>query len=90
MSPVRFPQANCVFAPPPELSEEQCHSIVAFKHQVIGGSCDGSPQVVVAWQLSEAEIELLKAGGGILYFSVIGGLPPHYPSLTFHDATHPA
>jgi hypothetical protein len=89
MSPVQFPECNCVFGPPPDLDESQCRKIPAFQGEIEGGSCDGLRQVVVAYRLSESEIKVLSAGG-LLYFSMIGGLAPHYPSLSFHDARHPA
>lgn len=89
MSHVKFPEANCVFGPPPDLEESQCKSVPAFKGEIEGGSCDGLKQVIVAYQLTKEEIDVL-VNGGLLYFSMIGGLAPHYPSLSFLDATHPA
>ena len=89
MNPVEFEQANTVFGPPAGLEESQCQRVNAFVHEVIGGSCDGCAQVVVAWMPTAEERELIKAGGPI-FLSVIGGLPPHYLSTTFEDATHPA
>ena len=44
----------------------------------------------MAYQFTKEEIDALLANDGVLYFSMIGGLAPHYPSLSFHDATHPA
>lgn len=89
MTPEKFPEANCVFGPPSDLEESQCRSIPAHLGEIKGGSCDGLKQVVVAYRLTTDELAILNAGG-LLYFSMIGGLAPHYPSLSFHDATHPA
>ena len=89
MSPVRFQQCNTLFLPPQDLEETQCRSIPAHVGEIQGGSCDGLMQVVVAYKLTKEEIEVLSKDG-LLYFSMIGGLAPHYPSLSFHEATHPA
>lgn len=89
MTPAKFPEANCTFGPPPDLEESQCRSIPAFKGQTESGSCDGSPIVVVACRTTKEEAQWLL-DGGLLYFTMIGGLAPHYPSLSFHDATNPA
>lgn len=89
MSPVSFKEANCKFGPPSDLEESQCRTIPAWKGQIASGSCDGLTQVVVAYQLTKEDIDVLS-NGGLLYFSMIGGLVPHYPSLSFHDATNPA
>lgn len=88
-SPVKFVEANRVFGPPPDLDESQCRSIEAFVGQAQGGSCDGSPLVVVAYKFTKEEAQVLLEGG-LLYFTMVGGLAPHYPSLSFRDATHPA
>jgi hypothetical protein len=89
MIPVRFPECNTNFRHPDNLEESQCATIPAHIGEIQGGSCDGLKQVVVAYQLTKEEINVL-ANGGLLYFSMIGGLAPHYPSLSFHAATHPA
>lgn len=84
-----FPEANKQYGPPPGLEEPQCMTIPAFEHQVLGGSCDGLKQVVVAWKPTDEEIELIKQGKPI-FISMMGGLAAHYPSLNFYDATHPS
>ncbi len=89
MNPVIFPECNTLFGPPPNLEESQCQSIPAHVGEIQGGSCDGLLQVVVAYQATKEEAEMI-AKGGLIYFSMIGGVAPHYPSLSFHDATHPA
>jgi hypothetical protein len=100
MTPVHFPEANAIFGAPSDMAESQVATVHAFKHQltahpghqhnVLGGSCDGATQVVVAWQLSPEEIERLKQNNGVIFLSVLGGLIPHYLSLDFFNATHPA
>lgn len=89
MSPVDFPEANSNFGPPPDMSESQVVPIRAFTHQVAGGSCDGSAQVVVGWKPDARELAIMNEGG-IIYISMLGGLAPHYPSMSFYEATHPA
>lgn len=89
MTPVKFEHANTEYGPPINLEESQCRTIPAYQGEIVGGSCDGLKQVVVAYQLTNEEIYLL-ANGGLFYISMIGGLAPHYPSLSFYDATHPA
>lgn len=89
MIPEKFPEANCNFGPPSELEESQCYSVVGYRGQIQGGSCDGLEQVVVAYRFTEAELEFLKEKK-VIYLSMIGGLAPHFLSYNFHTATHPA
>lgn len=89
MSPAKFEQSNCIFGPPPDLEESQCRTIPAYRGNTEGGSCDGAPCVVVAYHVDEADIAVMRRTG-LIYFTMIGGLAPHYPSLSFRDATHPA
>ena len=90
MIPADFQEANVTFGPPAGLDESQCRSIPGYMGPIQGGSCDGLDQVVVAYRLTEDEIARL-AQGGLLFLTMIGGsLPPHYPSLSFEEATRPA
>lgn len=89
MRPVHFPEANTHFTPPPDLEESQCLTVSGYSGTVRSGSVDGSQVTVVAWKLTEEEIEALR-GGALLYVSMLGGLAPHLLTLSFHDATHPA
>lgn len=89
MQPINFPESNTIFGPPSELAETQCMSISAYCGPVVGGSCDGAQICVTAWKPTDQELEDLKLGKPI-YLTFIGGIPPHYASLNFHDATHPA
>lgn len=96
MTPVKFTEANCVFGPPSDLEESQCRSIHAYKGEIHGGSCDGLLVVVVAYRFTKEELQHMMRQSErdgerpVMYFTMIGGLAPHYPSLSFHDATHPA
>jgi hypothetical protein len=81
MTPTTFPQANATFGPPSDLAESQCHSIPAYVGQ-IAGSCDGARVVITAWKPTAAELEQLNAGG-VVFLSVLGGLPPHYIGTGF-------
>jgi hypothetical protein len=88
MSPAKFPEVNANYGPPSDLEESQCRTILAYRGQIEGGSCDGLDCVVVAYHVDEATLATLKRTG-LIYFTMVGGLAPHYPSLSFHDATHP-
>lgn len=88
MTPIEFEECNAVFRPPPDLVESQCMTIHAYKGEVKSGSVDGVPIVVVAWIPCGEELKRLQQGDP-LFITFIGGLPPHYPSTTFHEATHP-
>lgn len=89
MTPEVFPECNSRFNPPPNLDESQCHTLPAYAGMVLGGSCDGLAQVVVAYRLSLEDIEEI-AKTGVIYITMLDGLLPHYLSFNFHDATHPA
>ncbi len=88
MNPITFPECNASFCAPSDLDESQVFTIGAYHGIVQGGSLDGCQQVVTAWLPTERELELLKQGKPI-FLSFIGGLPPHYPSMSFEEATHP-
>lgn len=89
MIPISFPESNRIFAAPNELDEQQCKSIAAYVGEVTVNSCDGARLVVTAWKPDEREIEAIKNGAPI-FFSCIGGLPPHFLTTSFEEATHPA
>ena len=88
MNPASFPESNRTFGPPGDLSESQCMSIRAYIGVIERGSLEGAHVVVTAWQPTPEEIELIKEGKPI-FISFIGGLPPHFPTMSFHAATHP-
>ena len=89
MIPFKFPEANSRFGPPNDLEESQCFTIDAYQGQVNGGSVDGCQVVVTAWLTQPWELKLLSEGKP-LFLSFIGGLPPHFVSMSFEEATHPA
>ena len=89
MIPTQFPQANKVFGAPKDLHEEQVRAIPAYLGTVEGGSVDGCPIVVTAWQPTLQEIADIVAGQPV-FLSVIGGLPPHFLTTRFEQATKPA
>jgi hypothetical protein len=90
MIPAPFIESNIIFHAPDGLEESQVMSIPAYRGEIVGGSCDGLPQVVVAWTPTPDELEVLKNGHPIFLSFVCDGLPPHFPSMSFHEATHPA
>jgi len=89
MTPQTFPEANINFVAPPGLEESQCMTIGGFQGRVRGGSLDGAPVSVVAWKPTQCELELIKEGKPI-FLSFIGGIPPHFPSMSFEEAIKPA
>lgn len=86
MTPVRFPQVNAFFGAPAGLDENQVVTVPAFAGSARGGSLDGMPIVVTAWQPSPAELAALNAGRPI-FLTFIGGLPPHMATTDFESAT---
>lgn len=89
MTPVQFPEVNSRFSAPPDLGESQVMTVPAYVGRVRGGSVDGAQVVVTAWKPSVEELAQLVAGKP-LFLSFLGGLPPHFPTVDFHTATHPA
>ena len=77
MKPTDFPESNILFGPPAGMDETQVHTTPAFCGKVHGGNLDGS-------SVAE-EIEQIKAGAPI-FLTVLGGLPPHFLSLSFKEA----
>lgn len=89
MTPTAFPEANTKFGPPPDMDETHVRTIPAFRGQIVGGAFDGSIIAIVAWKPSDEELKQLNAGKPI-YLSTIGGLPAHYISMSFEEASNPA
>lgn len=86
MSPSQFPEANVVFGSPSDLPGS-CQPIHAFQGQVQGGIFDGSQFVITAWKPTPEELRVLNEGGSV-YLCVMGGLPPHYLTTSFEEASH--
>lgn len=76
MTPAEFPESNATFKSPPDLPGS-CAPIKGLICEAKGGIWDGSMQVVVAWKPSPQELQDLNEGG-VIYLSVMGGLPPHF------------
>jgi hypothetical protein len=89
MTPTHFAESNKKFAAPPDMTDSQCADVSAYAGTIRGGSLDGDPVVVVAWQPSAQDIELIAQGNPI-FLSCVGGLPPHFLSMSFKQATNPA
>lgn len=87
MTPASFDQANAIFRAPDGLEESQCSAVRAYTGTLQGGSCDGVPIVVTAWQPSAAEITAIAAGAPI-FLTIIGSLPPHCVTTSFAEATN--
>lgn len=90
MTPIRFPEANAHFGPPDNLEESQCHTIAVHKTTIAQGSCEGLPLLVTAWKPDARELAALNAGGGVFLSFVSSGLPPHFVTTNFAEATNPA
>jgi hypothetical protein len=89
MTPVHFKECNVNFGAPAGLESSQVMTIPAFRGVIGSGSLDGIEVTVVAWRPTERELERLLAGDPI-FISFIGGLPPHFPCVSFLEATNPA
>lgn len=88
MNPTTFPEVNIRYSAPTGIDESQVMTIPAFVGETKSGSMDGVPMVVVAW-LPTAEERSKIALGLPIFLTFIGGIPPHYPSMSFEEATHP-
>lgn len=89
MIPANFRETNALFGPPDGMEESQVQKIPAYVGETKQGSLDGSQVVVVCWQMSDRERQLITEGGPV-YISFLGGMPPHYPSTSFEEASHPS
>ncbi len=89
MTPVAFPEANASFHAPTGLAETQVATITAYHGPIVGGSMDGEKITVVAWKPDAEELRALN-GGAPVFLSTLGGLPPHFLTVDFRNATNPA
>lgn len=89
MTSVTFPEANTAFRAPGDLAESQVATIAAYCGPIPGGSLDGERMVVVAWKPDAAELAALNAGAPV-FLTTLGGLPPHFLTTDFANATNPA
>lgn len=89
MTPIDFPQANKTYGPPPDLDESQCRSIRSYQGIVKGGSIDGLPIVVTAYQPSDEDRLRIANGAPIFISFIVDRLVPHMLTLDFESATHP-
>ncbi len=89
MTTIHFPEANAKFGPPDDMSEAQVRTIHAYAGEAKRGSCEGTMLVVVAWQPDERELAALNAGQPI-FLTCLGGLPAHFLTTNFAEATNPA
>ncbi len=89
MIPATFPEANTSFKAPPDLHENQVATIPAYCGPIPGGSMDGERMIVVAWVPTTEELNDLNEGAPV-FLTVIGGLPPHFLTTDFRNATNPA
>ncbi len=72
MTPISFPEQNCVFTKPESMTDDECSSLPVFK----GQWPDGSPCIVSVWQLSDEELQQVVETKQV-YLSIYGhGMPP--------------
>lgn len=90
MHPTDFPESNLSFIPPKDLTEEQCKTIRGYVGRIQGGSVDGAQVIVTAWLPSPEELAALNAGKPIFLSTLGAGLSPHFLTVDFYQATHPA
>jgi hypothetical protein len=87
--PAMFNEANFRFMAPDGLEESQVRTIPGFRGPIIGGSLDGEQMTVVAWKPDNQELARLMKGDPV-FLSVLGGLPAHFLTTSFAEATNPA
>ena len=87
MSPATFPQANCGFTAPSDMDESQVLTIYGDQGIIQGGNLDGSHFMVVAWKPTAEELQTLQQGG-LVYLSMLGGLAPHFLTVSFAEAAY--
>jgi hypothetical protein len=88
VKPGKLPVATARFSAPDGLDETQVAPIEAFLETVpSGNNLEGASMVVVAWKPSPEEIQDLIDGGQI-YLSCLGGLPAHFLTTKFKEATY--
>lgn len=71
------------------MSSEQVMSIHAYYGQITHpqSNLDGAEFVVTAWKPSPEELKTLNEGGPV-YLSCLGGLPAHFLTSSFFQATY--
>lgn len=87
MNPCNLRISNSSFGPPEGMDESQVFRIPAYVGTIEQGNLDGSNFVVVAWKPEPKDLIRLMAGGAI-YLSCLGGLPPHFLTTSFAEATY--
>jgi hypothetical protein len=87
MQPAHFDEITNLLLPPESLGESQCASIPSFQGVAKGGSCDGATVTVVAWKPSPAELAELAKGSSV-FITFMGGVPPHFLTTSFKQATN--
>lgn len=91
MTPISFPEINCLFTAPDSLTDEQVAPLPAYVGSVLSpnSSMDGVSIIVTAWQPTPEELGELLAGNPI-FITVIGtALQPLMVTSNFQSATHP-
>jgi hypothetical protein len=89
MNPSSPPVVNSTFGAPADLDESQVFALPALTGKILGGNLDGVAFVAVAWKPTDEDIaRILK--GGLIYLTCLGGLPPHFLSTRFSEASYGA
>jgi hypothetical protein len=86
MTPTFFPEANKPFGPPIDMEESQVATVHAYIGEIKRGNLDGCMFVVTAWTPSEEELKELNAGSPV-FLTCVGGLPPHFITTNFQNAS---
>lgn len=89
MQPINFPEANASMSAPPGFSAEQVATVRAFLGHIRAGTCKGNKLCITAWKPNAQELALLNKGQPI-FVSFIGGMPPHFLTVTWGQAISPA
>lgn len=82
MTPVTFPQANIVMNPPPDVREDVIAPVPAYHSMVEGGPLDGAKVYVVAWKISESDLQKIN-DGAYIYLTMLDHVVPHILTTEF-------
>lgn len=77
MLPTTFPEQNCIFNKPADMTDDQCMALPVWKGEAV---CDDEgnkmPVIISCWQLSKEDLEEINRTGRV-WLSITGaGMPP--------------
>lgn len=85
MLPVDFEGTNVTFTKPPNMADDQCSDVRAFK----GTDNDGFPFILLAFQPNYEDIQAIKAGRPVMLKIVTAGPMPPVAMYTYDKNFNP-